>query len=80
MSDKRKAIALKRIQKAADILFKVADLLEQAQTQLSVIVGAGVHMNYEKIGQLRQQAREQVYKLESVRDVGDVKVDELVAR
>lgn len=80
MSDKRKQIALKRIQKAEDILFKVADLLEQAQTQLSVIVGAGVHLNYQKIGQLRQAAREQVYKLESVRAVGDVKVDELVAR
>lgn len=80
MSDKRKQIALKRIQKAEDILFKVAELLEQAQTQLSVIVGAGVHTNYEKIGQLRQAAREQVYKLESVRAVGDVKVDELVAR
>ena len=80
MVDKRKKIALQRLQKAADIMFKVADLLEQAQTQLSVIVGAGVHQNYEKIGQLRQQAREQVYKLESVRDVGDVKVDELVAR
>lgn len=78
--DNRKKIALKRIQKAADILFKVADLLEEAQTQLSVIVGDGVHANYEKIDQLRRAARTQVYKLESIRDVGNVKVDELVSK
>ena len=77
MIDKRKQIAIKRVQRAEDILFKVADLLEQAQTQLSVIVGAGVHTSYEKIGQLRRAAREQVYKLESVRAVGDVKTNSL---
>ena len=80
MTDKRKKIALKRIERAESILFKVTELLEQAQTQLSVIVGAGVHMSYEKIGELRRQVKAHIYALESVRAVGNVKADELIIK
>jgi hypothetical protein len=78
MSDSKKKVAINRVEKAEALLYRAADLLEQAQTQLSVLVG--VHTNFEKIGKLREQVKGQMYALESVRAAGMVLADELVTR
>lgn len=66
--------AAKRMRKAEKLLYQAAELLQQAQSQISVIVG-GLNQNYAKIGALREKVKDQMYDLERCRETGLCELD-----
>lgn len=66
--------ASKRIAKAETILYRVGEMLEAAQREISVVYG--LNQNHPKIGNIRQKIKEQMYDLERCRESGLVELDE----
>lgn len=76
--DRRKEGA-KRVQKAEDILFRVQELIEESQRELSACK-SGLNQNWSKLGDIYQAVRNQMYDLQRCRETGLVEIDETMAR
>lgn len=59
----------RRMLRAENLMYQAAELLQQAQSQISVIVG-GLNQNYAKIGALREKVKGEMYDLERCRETG----------
>lgn len=78
LEDRRKAGA-KRVQKAENILFRVQELIEEAQRQISAC-SRGLNQNFSKLGDIYQSTRNQMYDLQRCRESGLVEIYETMAR
>lgn len=75
----RKKAATRRIRKAEALIYKATEILQKAQSEISVIC-AGLNQNWSKIGDIREKAKEQMYNLERCRETGNCLIDETTRR
>lgn len=79
LNEIRKKAAAKRVLKAEGLLYRVAEMLEKAQAEISVVC-TGLNQNWAKIGAIRENVKKQMYDLERCRETGDCQIDETTKR